>query len=165
MKAWSTLNKTYKCNMQQDTLKSRGLDQKTSQYLVWPPFASCSATHLLRIELIRLLIVACGRLSHSSSMAVRSCWILAGTGTLCRTHRSRASQTCSMGDLSGEYAGHWRTGTFSASRNCVQILPTWGCALSCWNTRWLWQINGTTMGLRISSFKLPLIKCNCVRCP
>ena len=28
-------------------------------------------------------------------MAVRSCWILAGTG---------ASQTCSMGDISGEYA-------------------------------------------------------------
>ncbi len=35
---------------------------KTSQYLVWPPFASYSATHLLRIELIRLLIVACGML-------------------------------------------------------------------------------------------------------
>jgi hypothetical protein len=28
------------------------------------------ATHLLHIELIRLLIVACGMLSHSSSMAV-----------------------------------------------------------------------------------------------
>ncbi len=40
-----------------------------------------SITHLLRIELIRLLIVACGMLVHSSSMAVRSCWILAGTGT------------------------------------------------------------------------------------
>ena len=51
-----------------------------SQYLVWPPFAS----HLLHIELIRLLIVACGMLVHSSSMAVRSCWILAGTGTRCR---------------------------------------------------------------------------------
>ncbi len=35
---------------------------KTSQYLVWPPFASRSATHLLHIELIRLLIVACGLL-------------------------------------------------------------------------------------------------------
>ncbi len=41
---------------------------KTSQYLVWPPFASRSATHLLRIELIRLLIVACGMLVHSSSI-------------------------------------------------------------------------------------------------
>ena len=30
-----------------------------------------------------------------------------------------------MGDMSGEYAGHGRTGTFSASGNCVQILATW----------------------------------------
>ena len=88
------------------------------------------------IELIRLLIVACGMLVHSSSMAVRSCWILAGTGTRCRIRRSRASQTCSMGDMSGEYAGHARTGMFSASRNCVQILATWGRALSCCNMRW-----------------------------
>ncbi len=69
---------------------------KTSQYLVWPPFASCSATHRLHIELIKL---------------------------------SRASQKCSMGDMSGEYAGHARTGMFSASRNCIQILATWGLAL------------------------------------
>ncbi len=36
-----------------------------------------------------------------------------------------------MGDMSGEYAGHARTGMFSASRNCVQILATWGRAFSC----------------------------------
>ncbi len=142
----------------------------TSQYLVLPPFASRSATHLLRIELIRLLIVACGMLVHSSSMAVRSYWILAGTGARCRICRSRASQTCSMGDMSGEYADHARTGMFSASRNCVQILATWGRALSCCNMRWWSWMNGTTMGLRISSrylcaFKMPSIKCTCVRCP
>ncbi len=70
---------------------------KTSQYLVWPPLASCSATHLLRIELIGswLWPVECG---------CTSCWILSGTGTRCRIRRSRASQTCSMGDISGEYA-------------------------------------------------------------
>jgi len=28
----------------------------------------------------------------------------------------------SMGDMCGEYAGPARTGIFSASRNCVQIL-------------------------------------------
>jgi hypothetical protein len=28
----------------------------------------------------------------------------------------------SMGDMSGEYAGHGRTGKCSASRNCLQIL-------------------------------------------
>ncbi len=109
---------------------------KTSQYLVWPPFASLSATHLLRIEFIRLLIVACGMLVHSSSMTVRSCCILAGTGTCCHIRRSRVSQTCSMSDMFGKYAGHARTGMFSASRNCVQILATWGRALSCCNMRW-----------------------------
>ena len=80
------------------------MDQKTSQYLEGPPFASCSVTLLLHIELIRLLIVAYGMLPHSSTMAVRSCWILAGIGTCCRTRPPRASHTCSMGDTSGEYA-------------------------------------------------------------
>ncbi len=124
---------------------------KTSQYLMWPPFASRSATHLLRIELIRLWIVAYGMLVHSSSMAVRSCWILAGTGTRCHIHRSRASRTCSMGHMSGEHADHARTGMFSASRNCVQILATWGHGLSCCKMRWWSWMNGTTMSLRISS--------------
>ena len=113
-------------------------------------------------------IVACGMLSHFSSIAVRSCWILVGTGTRCRTWRSRANQTCSMGDMSGEYEGLGRTETFSASRNCVQFLQKWGRAWSYWNTRWRMWMNGTTMDLRISSrslcaFKLPSIKCNCVR--
>ncbi len=120
------------------------------QHLVWLPFASHSAAHLLRIELIRLLIVASEMLVHSSSTAVQSCWILAGTGTRCHIRRSRASKTCSMGDMSGEYAGHARTGVFSASRNCVQILATWGRALSSCNMRWWSWMNGTTMGLRIS---------------
>jgi hypothetical protein len=35
-----------------------------------------------------------------------------------------------MGDMSGEFAGHGKTGILSASRNCVQILATWGHALS-----------------------------------
>uniref|UniRef100_A0A146PWK5 Uncharacterized protein n=1 Tax=Fundulus heteroclitus TaxID=8078 RepID=A0A146PWK5_FUNHE len=57
-------------------------------------------------------------LVHSSSMPVRSCWILAITGTRCCIRQSRESQTCSMSDMSGEYA---TTGTLSASKNCVQI--------------------------------------------
>ncbi len=143
---------------------------KTSEYLVWPPFASRSATHFLRIELIRLSIVACGMLVHSSSMVVRSCWILAGTGMRCRICRSRASQTCSMGDMSSNYAGHARTGMFLASKNCIQILSTWGRALSYCNIRWWSWRNGIIMGLRIWSrylcaFKMPSIKCTCVRCP
>jgi hypothetical protein len=45
------------------------VDQKNSKYLVWPPFASCRAVHLLCIELIRLLILACGMLSHFNGCA------------------------------------------------------------------------------------------------
>ncbi len=127
----------------------------------------------LRIELIRLLIVACWMLVHSSSMVMWSCWILAGTGTHCCLRRSRASQTCSMGDMSGEYAGHARTGMFSASRNCVQILSTWGPALSCCNMRWWSWMNATTMGQQwtrilsryLCEFKMPSIKCTYVHCP
>ncbi len=108
--------------------------------------------HLSWAELKDLrLFVACVMLVHSSSMAVRSCWIMAGTGTHCRIRWSRASQTCSMGDMPGEYSGHARTGMFSASRNYVQILATWGRALSCCNMRWWSWMNGTTLGLRISS--------------
>ncbi len=53
--------------------------RKPVSILVWSSFASRNATHLLHIELIRLLIVFCVMLVHSSSMAVWSCWILAGT--------------------------------------------------------------------------------------
>jgi len=60
-------------------------------------------------------VVDCGMLVHSSSMAVQRCWILAGTGTHCCIRRSRASQTCSMGNMSGEYTGRARTGMFQLS--------------------------------------------------
>ncbi len=51
-----------------------------------------------------------------------------------------------------------------------QELWTWGRALSCCNMRWWSWMNGTTMDLGISSryicvFKMPSIKCTCVRCP
>ena len=36
-----------------------------------------------------------------------------------------------MGDISGKYTGHGRTGTFSDSWNCLQILVTWGRILPC----------------------------------
>ncbi len=98
---------------------------KTSQYLVWPPFASRSATHLLRIELIRLLIVACGMLVRSSSIAVRSCWILAGTGTHCRIRRSRASQICSMGNMSGDMSCFQHPGIVYRSLLGVDRLSAW----------------------------------------
>ena len=57
---------------------------------IWCDYLLHAARHIsFAKKLIRLLIVACGMLSHSSLMAVWSCWILAGTGTCCRTRRSR----------------------------------------------------------------------------
>lgn len=137
-----------------------GERQKISQYLVWSPFASRSATYFLHIQLIRLLFAVCGMLVHSFSMADQSWWILAGIGRCCCIRWSRASQTCSMGHISGEYAGHTRTGMFLASRNCVQILPI----MIMLNMRWWSWRNGTTMGLRILSryacaFNMLSIKC------
>ncbi len=39
----------------------------------------CNTSPLHRVD----QVVDCGLLIHSSSMAVQSCWILAGTGTRC----------------------------------------------------------------------------------
>ena len=51
-----------------DTFKKRWIRKPVS---IWCDHHLChAARHLLHIELIRLLIVACGMLSHSSSMAV-----------------------------------------------------------------------------------------------
>ncbi len=99
-------------------------------------------------------VVDCGMLVHSSSMA---CAKLRDIGRNCQElehvvvypdpeHPKHAQWvTCPVS------AGHARTGMFSASRNCVQILATWGCALACCKMRWRSWMNGTTMGLRISS--------------
>lgn len=108
-----------------------GERQKISQYLVWPPFASRNATYFLHIQLIRLLFAVRGMLVHSFSMADQNWWILARIGRCCCIRWSRASQTCSMGHMSVEYASHTRTGMFLASRNCVQILPIQGREWSC----------------------------------
>ncbi len=63
--------------------------------------------------------MACGMLVHSSSMALQSCWILAGTGTRCRILRSRASKTCSMVEMSGEYVMQELVPVFSFQELCT----------------------------------------------
>ncbi len=42
----------------------------------------CNTSPSHRVD--QVVVVACGMLVHSSSMDVRICWILAGTGTRCR---------------------------------------------------------------------------------
>jgi len=53
-------------------------------------------------------------------------WILAGPGTRCR---SRASQTCSVCDMSGEYAGHARTDVFSFQELCTDPFNMGSCII------------------------------------
>ncbi len=136
-----------------------GFEPKSSQYLVWPPFASRSATHLLRIELIRLLIVACVMLVHSSSMSVWSCWVLAGTGTRCRIRRSRASQTCSMGDMSGWPCKNWDV--FSFQELCTDPCIMGSCNIMLQHEVMVvdkGHINGPQDLVTLSAFKMPSIK-------
>lgn len=57
-------------------------------------------TNLLHIELIRLLIVACEMLVHSSSVAVQSYWILAGSRAFCCACRSGGFQPRLPGEWS-----------------------------------------------------------------
>ncbi len=57
---------------------------------------------------------------------------------------------------------------FSFQELCTDPCNT-GRALSCCNMKWWSWMNGTTMGLKTSSrylfaFKMPSIKCTCVRC-
>ena len=113
--------------------KSWGLDQKTSQCLVWPPFSSCPSHRVDQAldcnlwNIVPLLfdgyakLLDIGRnwnkLSYTSIQSIPNMlnwwwhvwWV-------CRP---------------------WKNWNISASRNCVQILATWSRALSCWNMRWL----------------------------
>ena len=79
-----------------------------------------AARHLLCIELIRLLFVACEMLSHSSSMAAGYWWELEQFDP----EHPKHAQLVTMQAM--EELGH-----FQLHRNYVRILPTWGRALSC----------------------------------
>ncbi|GFX44534.1 uncharacterized protein TNCV_4713601 [Trichonephila clavipes] len=58
------------------------------------------------MESMRLLITSWGILSHSSRRALYRSWRVCGGGWRPATRLPRAFQTCSIGFMSGEYAGH-----------------------------------------------------------
>ncbi|GFU08031.1 uncharacterized protein TNCV_1527691 [Trichonephila clavipes] len=58
------------------------------------------------MESMRLLITSWSILSHSSRRALSSSWRVCGGGWRPATRLPRASQTCSIGFMSGEHAGH-----------------------------------------------------------
>ncbi len=99
---------------------------KTSQYLVWPPFASRSAkTSSHRVDQVG----DCG-LWNVGPILFNGCANLLDIGRNWNTLSYTSIQSI-LNMLNGwhvrwEYAGQARTWMFSAYRNCVQILATWG---------------------------------------
>ena len=116
--------------------KGRGVDQKTSQYLVWSPFTSWRATSPLhRVD------QAVEMLSHS---LFNSCAKLLDIGKNWNTlsyvdpELPKPAQwvTCLVSMQAMEELGHFQL------PGIVNILATWGCALPFWNMRWWWRMNG-----------------------
>ncbi|GFX71685.1 uncharacterized protein TNCV_4131311 [Trichonephila clavipes] len=58
------------------------------------------------MDSMRLLTTSWCILSHSSRRALSSSWRVCGGGWRPATRLPRASQTCSIGFMSGEHAGH-----------------------------------------------------------
>ena len=145
--------------------KGRGLDQKTCQYLVWPPFALCtSPSH--RVD----QAVDCG-LWNLVPLLFNGCKKLLDIGwnwnTLSYTSIQSIPNLLNGWHVWGVCRPWKKWDIFSFKELCTCDM---GPFIICWNMRWWRQRNGTTMGLRISSqylcaFKLTSIKCNCVRFP
>lgn len=144
----------------------------TSQYRVWPPPAFNTATHLLRIEDTYRWITCPGILFHSSSSAVASCKRFWGWGLRILTLLPNSSQTCSIGERSGDFEGQSSMSTLFWFRNSLVARAVWAVALSCWNVRPgpLVRRYGSTTGERISSLylwdvKVPFTTTSLVRFP
>lgn len=128
-----------------------GERQKISQYLVWPAFASRSATYFLHIQLIRLLFAVRGMLVHSFSMADQSWWILAGIWKMLLYTLIQSIPNM----LSGSHVWwvcwpykNWDVFSFQELCTDPSYMGLWMIML---NMRWWSWKNRTTMGLRILS--------------
>ena len=124
----------------------------TSQYRVWPPPAFNTAIHLLRLDDTYYWITCPGMLFHSSSSAVASCKRFWGWGLRILTLLPNSSQTCSIGERSGDFEGQSSISTLFWFRNSLVVRAVWAVALSCWNVRPepLVRRYGSTTGVRIS---------------
>ena len=134
-----------------------------NQYPVCPPLDWRSAAYLRCKYIAKLSLVTCGMLSRSSWRAIRSWSLFVGSGCRRWTASTRTSQTCSIGDKSGEYAGQSSTWTFSSSRNSQQTQATWDLVLTYRKMSAIWRTKGRTIECSILSPYL--ITNKDMRCP
>ena len=102
-----------------------------------------------RIEPINRWIKVCGMLLHSGTSASRSSCSVSGGLWPWRTPLSSLSHKCSIGDRSGDTAGHGKT--IMSFWKSWQTRATWHLSLSCWKTwsKFLCCRKGRTIASRI----------------
>ena len=90
-----------------------------------------------------------GIFAHSACSAAINWGRVRGLGFRFLMRLPSWSHKCSIGDMSGEYAGQGRTLTPCSPRNAMVILAVWGRALSCWKvmTSRCWASRGRSVGL------------------
>ncbi|GFU22313.1 hypothetical protein TNCV_4856461 [Trichonephila clavipes] len=81
------------------------------------------------MESMRLLITSWSFLSHSSRKALSSSWRVCGGGWRPATHLPRASQTYSIGFMSGEHAGYPIRTIPSSKKKSFRRLARYGLLL------------------------------------
>ncbi|GFW92385.1 hypothetical protein TNCV_4920141 [Trichonephila clavipes] len=82
------------------------------------------------MESMMLLITSWGILSHSSRRVNSSSWRVCAGGWRPATRLHRASQTCSIGFISGEQPGHCIRTITSSKRKSSTMLAQCGLQLS-----------------------------------
>lgn len=100
----------------------KGHSKQCSSHLLgtdlWTHMTVCLS--LVHVELITVSV-------HSSSVAVWSCWILAGSGT--QAHRSGASQTCSVAVMSVSVQAMNNCDVLSLQEQCRDTCSTKLCSI------------------------------------
>ena len=116
--------------------------------VVKPPSAAIRVSMGRDMESKRPWISSWGMSLHAVHMRVHKPSRVDAGGI---SRRPTISQTCSMGDMSGEHAGQVCSDTRSLWKKACTILATCGQALSCWNMACgvAWR-RGSTSGCKTS---------------
>ena len=103
------------------------------QYGVKPPCAAIRVCIRRGMEAKRPWIYSWGTTHHAVCMRLHKVSRVGAGGPWRIRRRPTISQTCSMGDISGERAGQGSSDTHRLWKKAFTVLATCGRALSCWN--------------------------------